>query len=129
MESAMTAAAVTSIPAHASLLARALAMTFVAIAATGAVARPTHYQCTGYKPMDVDFSPLVAQVRFEEQHYTLKRVRDGGEARFVGGRGVDMTLVMRQSAMELRTKGQTLQCKLVSDALAPFTASAPASAR
>jgi hypothetical protein len=96
-----------------------------ATAMTGALARPTHYQCTGYKPMDVDFSPLVAQVRFEDQHYTLKRVRDGGEARFVGGRGVDMTLTMRQSAMELKVKGETLQCKLISDALAKFAASAP----
>ncbi len=94
------------------------------LAAGAACARPVHYQCTGYRGLDAEITPTLAQVHFEGQHWTLRRVRDSREAMYVGGQqGVSIT--MKKGAMALVRGGETLQCKLVTDALAPFTASAP----
>lgn len=109
---------------------RVLLAVLLASSAVGAQAGPTNYQCTGYKPLQVTFSPDVAQVLFEDQHRTLKRVRAGGQARYVAGAtkaGLPaLSLQIKQGTLQLQRGDETLQCKLISDALAKFyPASAP----
>jgi len=106
-----------------------IAMFAVALAsATGlATARPVHYQCTGYQPLDASFTPMVAQLHFQGKDWTLKRVRDSREARYVGTKAGAPSVTLKQSAMSMTLDGQALECKLISDALAQFNqASAPA---
>ena len=105
--------------------ASCLVLVFGLVLAGAAQARTTHYQCTGYLPLEAEFTPRLAQVHFQGQNWTLTRVRDGREARYVGTRGVNVTVTLQQSAMTLKQGDKTLQCKLISDALAQFNAPPP----
>jgi hypothetical protein len=93
--------------------------------AGAAQARTTHYQCVGYLSLDAEFTPRLAQVHFQGENWTLTRVRDGREARYVGTKGVKVTVTLQQSALTLVQGDKTLQCKLISDALAQFSAQPP----
>lgn len=89
--------------------------------ATAAVAAPADYQCDGGGVLNADFSPRKAQVRFDGKQWTLQRVREAREARYVAAReGVAITLLRNQATLE--RKGQpSLACKLVVRALRPET--------
>jgi hypothetical protein len=89
------------------------------LSATGAWAGPADYQCDGGGMMKGDFSPRMAQVRYEGENWSLQRVRDSREARYTSAKaGVTVTMVQRTAVLE--RKGQPkLSCKLVSQALRP----------
>lgn len=88
------------------------------LAALAAHAAPADYRCEGGGTLTADFSPRAAQVRYEGQHWTLQRVREAREARYVSRAGVAITLVRNQAT--LARKGQPeLACKLVVRALRP----------
>jgi hypothetical protein len=96
-----------------------LALAAVAgLAAAAAHAAPADYQCDGGGTLTADFTPRAAQVRYEGRHWTLQRVREAREARYVSRAGVAITLLRSQATLE--RKGQpTLACKLVVRALQP----------
>jgi hypothetical protein len=99
----------------------------LSLAAACAQAAPADYQCDGGTTLTADFSPRAAQVRYDGQHWTLQRVREAREARYVSRAGVSITLLRSQATLE--RKGQpTLACKLVVRALRPeaLGAAAPA---
>jgi hypothetical protein len=82
------------------------------------MASPADYQCDGGVVMTADFSPRKAQVRFEGQQWTMQRVRESREARYVARDGAAISLVRNQAMLE--RKGQpSLACKLVVRALRP----------
>jgi len=90
----------------------------LALASLAAHASPAEYQCDGGGVLTGDFSPRAAQVRYEGQHWTLQRVREAREARYVSRAGVSITLLKSQATLE--RKGQpSLACKLVVRALRP----------
>ena len=104
-----------------------------ALSASAAWAGPADYECDGGSIMKGDFSPRVAQIRYDGQTWTLQRVRDSREARYASAKeGVTVTMVQRVAVVE--RKGQPkMSCKLVSQALRPealgmVPAAAPASA-
>jgi hypothetical protein len=90
-----------------------------ALFGTPAIAGTADYHCDGGSTLRGDFSPRAAQVRYEGQNWTLQRVRDSREARYVSSKaGVTITLVKRDAVLE--RKGQDkLSCKLVVQALRP----------
>src|SRR5205809_767229 len=93
-------------------------LVFLALAwATAAVAAPADYQCDGGAVLNADFSPRKAQVRLDGTQWTLQRVREAREARYVAPRdGVAITLL--RNLAKLERKGQpSLSCKLVVRAL------------
>jgi hypothetical protein len=89
------------------------------LSCTAASASPADYQCDGGATLTGDFSPRSAQVRYEGQHWTLQRVREAHEARYVSARtGVAITLLKSQATLE--RKGQApVACKLLVRALRP----------
>ena len=90
-----------------------------------AAAAPANYQCTGYKPLKVEFTPRKAQVHFEEASWELLRVRDARGAMYVSKRaGVSLTI--HKGDMSLTRGGETLSCKLLTNALAPENLGVPA---
>ena len=95
------------------------AVPLAALSCSGALASPADYDCEGGSTLTADFSPRSAQVRFEGQHWTLQRVREAREARYVSARtGVAITLLKSQANLE--RKGQpSVACKLVVRALRP----------
>lgn len=102
----------------------------MALACATASAARSDYQCDGGSTLTADFSPRSAQVRYEGEHWTLQRVRESREARYVSGRsGVSIVLLKNQAT--LARKGQApVACKLVVRALRPEAlgvAPAPAS--
>ena len=97
-----------------AMVAAALALASLAVSAS-----PADYQCDGGSTLTADFSPRSAQVRYEGQHWTLQRVREAREARYMSARtGVSITLLKSQATLE--RKGQaSVACKLVVRALQP----------
>jgi hypothetical protein len=97
----------------------ALVASVLALACVAASAAPADYDCEGGSTLTADFSPRSAQVRYEGQHWTLQRVREAREARYVSARsGVTITLLKSQATLE--RKGQaSVACKLVLRALRP----------
>lgn len=90
----------------------------LALATLAAHASPADYQCDGGGTLTADFSPRAAQVRYEGRHWTLQRVRESREARYVSRAGVSITLLKSQATLE--RKGQpALACRLVVRALRP----------
>jgi Membrane-bound lysozyme-inhibitor of c-type lysozyme len=86
--------------------------------AASAQAGPANYLCDGGATLTADFSPRAAQVRYDGQHWTLQRVREAREARYVSRDGVAITLLRSQATLE--RKGQPpLACKLLQRALRP----------
>lgn len=87
--------------------------------ASAAHAAPADYTCEGGTRLRADFSPRAAQLRYEGQQWTLQRVRESREARYVSGSaGVAVSVVRNQATLE--RKGQKpLACKLVVQALRP----------
>ena len=98
---------------------RLLAAGLASAWAAAALAAPADYQCDGGTVLTADFSPRKAQVRLDGKQWTLMRVREAREARYVAAReGIAITLLRNQAALE--RKGQpTLSCKLVVRALRP----------
>jgi hypothetical protein len=96
----------------------ALAAFATLLACGGASAMTVSYQCIGYRPLTAEFTPQVAQLHFEGNNWTLKRVRDAKEATYIDGRH-GVKVVTKQREMTLSTEKETLACKLQSDALRP----------
>ena len=76
--------------------------------------------------LTADFTPRQAQLRLEGQQWTLLRVREAREARYVAAReGLAITLLRNQATLE--RKGQpALSCKLLVRALRPEALGVPA---
>lgn len=90
-------------------------------------AGPADYTCEGGATLQADFSPRAAQLRFDGRQWSLKRVRNAREARYVGA---DLSVVVLRSQATLERKGQPpLACKLVVRALRPDTPGAAPPAR
>lgn len=87
--------------------------------AGAAHAAPADYTCDGGTKLRADFSPRAALLRYEGQQWSLQRVRESREARYVSrADGVSVSLLRNQATLE--RKGQpTLACKLVVQALRP----------
>ena len=76
----------------------------------------TQYMCAGYRPVAVEITPQEAQVHFEGSNWTLRRVHDNGEARYVDGRD-GVTIITKGRQLTLVHKADRLACKLTSEAL------------
>jgi hypothetical protein len=87
-----------------------------ALASSATEAMTVHYQCVGYRMLSAEISPGEAQLHFEGKDWTLVRVRDAHEARYVDVRA-KITVVMKAREMTFTQAGQALQCTLQSDAL------------
>ena len=114
-------------PLPATLLRRGWALAVLLGAALPAQAVSTRWQCTGYRPLEVDATPQEAHLHFEGQDWALRRQHDNGEARYVDSRH-GVTLIMHGRTGALLHGDEHLACKLLSDALNPEGAPAPASA-
>ncbi|HEV8690301.1 MAG TPA: MliC family protein [Ideonella sp.] len=92
-----------------------------------ALAAPADYECNGGATLTADFSPRTAQVRFDGQQWTMQRVREAREARYLARDGAAITLLRSQATLE--RKGQpTLACKLILRALRPEALGVPPAA-
>ncbi len=112
--------------ALARLVPRVALLATLAFAGAAAQAMTVNYQCIGYRPLQAELNPRNGQIHFEGKDWTVTRVRDAHEARYVNSRA-GVTVVTKQREMTFTHDGETLQCFLKSDALAPFEpASAPA---
>ena len=76
----------------------------------------TQYMCAGYRPVSAEITPQEAQVHFEGHDWTLRRVHDNGEARYINSREA-VTIITKGHELTLVHKADRLACKLVSDAL------------
>ena len=107
-------------PSHALRMAAAAALV---LAAAGAQAMTVSYQCTGRRLLTAELSPREGQLHFEGKDWTVLRVRDSKEARYVSTKdGIDV--VTKDRTLTFSHGGETLQCLLYSDALpgdAPHT--------
>ncbi|MCA6215216.1 hypothetical protein KGA65_01555 [Ideonella sp. B7] len=84
-----------------------------------ALAGPARYDCPPPHTLSATFTPRDANVTFDGQRHTLRRVRDSGEARFVN-RQDGLTLVLAGSqARWLRAGEAELACRKVVGPLAP----------
>jgi hypothetical protein len=102
------------------LLIGGIAMAWTA----AALAAPADYECDGGARLTADFSPRTAQVRFDGQQWTMQRVREAREARYLARNGAAITLLRNQATLE--RKGQpTLACKLILRALRPEALGTP----
>jgi hypothetical protein len=98
-----------------------LAALSLALAGGAAHAVPTtQFQCIGYRPLSAEITPKEAQVHFEGKDWSLKRVHDNGEARYIDHRS-GVVIVTKGRELVLFRGGERLACKLVSDALGPKT--------
>jgi hypothetical protein len=88
------------------------------LAGGAAQALTIQYECTGHRVMTGEFTPRVAQLHFEGSNWTLTRVRDAHEARYVNGRA-GVTVASKERAMTFTHGSETLACSLHSDALTP----------
>jgi hypothetical protein len=94
-----------------------------AIAAAGLCGAAAHamtvnYQCIGYRPLSAELTPREGHIHFEGKDWTVVRVRDAREARYVNARE-GVTVVTKQREMTLTHGDETLKCFLKSDALLP----------
>lgn len=103
-------------PARHAAAALGLALGLV-LAVPFAQAAPADYDCEGGTVLNADFTPRAAQVRYGGERWTLTRVRESREARYISARaGVTVTVVRNQATLQRR--GQPpLACKLVVRAL------------
>jgi hypothetical protein len=86
------------------------------LAGVGAQAMTVSYQCTGRRVLTAELSPRQGQLHFEGHDWTVMRVREGHEARYVNKKaGID--IVTREREMTFTHGTETLQCFLYSDAL------------
>jgi hypothetical protein len=100
------------------LRARCTLAGLAALCAIGAAqASPASYLCEGGTTLSGDFSPRAAQLRYQDQKWTLVRARESLEARYADARaGVSLTL--SRSVATLSRKGEPpLACKLVTSAI------------
>jgi hypothetical protein len=112
---------------HAMHCYRALHVALLALLAGPALAAPANYQCTGYKPLKAEFTPRTAQIHFGTDDWTLQRVRDSREAMYVDRRA-GVTVTLKKGAMLFKRGEETLQCKLLTNALTPENLGVPAPA-
>jgi hypothetical protein len=96
----------------------ALAALLCALLPAGmAQAAVANYLCAGDRPLSASMTPRDASIDFDGRHWTLRRVRDSGEARYVNA-AQGLTLTFRRSQAEWRRKDQPpLLCKLQQPAL------------
>jgi hypothetical protein len=99
-------------------LRRVLPALAAALACGAADAMTVTYQCIGYRPLTAEFTPTAAQLHFEGQTWTLKRVRDAKEATYIDSRD-GIKVVTKQREMTFTNGKETLACTLQSDALRP----------
>jgi hypothetical protein len=82
-------------------------------------AAPSAWRCDNGQELVGEFTPKAGQLRMGDQSWSLQRVRDVGEARYVDRRK-GATLTMARSQAVLTVKGQpSVSCKLVVRALEP----------
>lgn len=87
--------------------------------ASAAHAAPADYTCEGGTKLQADFSPRAALLRYEGQQWSLQRVRESREARYVSSSvGVKVSVLRNQATLE-RKGEKPLACKLVVRALRP----------
>lgn len=85
--------------------------TLIALAASGATARPSTYQCAEDLQVKIDFTPRKAQLHLRDKDYTLQRVKSAKDGHYVNSKeGLD--LVANKSDLRLRQGKDELQCKL-----------------
>jgi len=106
-----------------------IALLLAALSGAGAHATAsTEYVCKDYRRLSAEITPQEAQVHFEGSDWTLKRVHDNGEARYVNSRE-GVTIITKGRALTFMHHSERLPCKLLSDALGPPKApSAPSGA-
>jgi len=98
---------------------RAIRMAMVAalaLSAAAAQAMTVSYQCTGRRVLTAELSPRQGQLHFEGHDWTVRRVPDGHEARYVNKKDA-VSVVTRERTMTFTHGDETLQCFLYSDAL------------
>lgn len=98
---------------------RAIRMAMLAtllLAAAGAQAMTVSYQCTGRRLLTAELTPRQGQLHFEGHDWTLRRVPDGREARYVNPKA-GISVVTKERTMTFTHGDETLQCFLFSDAL------------
>ncbi|OYT89154.1 MAG: hypothetical protein CFE46_01620 [Burkholderiales bacterium PBB6] len=96
----------------------AFAFTCAVLSGT-ANAAPSAWRCDNGQELVGEFTPKAGQLRMGDQSWSLQRVRDVGEARYVDRRK-GATLTMARSQAVLTVKGQpSVGCKLVVRALEP----------
>ena len=88
----------------------------LALAAAGAQAMTVSYQCTGRRLLTAELSPRQGQLHFEGHDWTVARVPDGREARYVNKKEA-IDVVTKERQMTFTHGTETLQCFLYSDAL------------
>ena len=98
---------------HALRMAAAAALV---LAAAGVQAMTVSYQCTGRRVLTAELSPREGQLHFEGKDWTVLRVRDSNEARYVSGKD-GIVIVTKDRTLTFMHGGETLQCLLYSDAL------------
>ena len=90
--------------------------TALLLAGTAAQAMTVSYQCTGRRLLTAELSPREGQLHFEGKDWTVLRVRDSNEARYVSQKdGIEV--VTKERTLTFTHGGETLQCLLYSDAL------------
>jgi hypothetical protein len=108
-----------------SLLLRAALLAASACGGAAHATTTTQYQCQGYRMLATEITPKEAQLHFEGNDWSLKRVHDNGEARYTSARA-NVTIITKGRELALYHAGQRLECKLVSDALGPKKPPPPA---
>lgn len=84
-----------------------------------ALAGPARYHCPPPHTLSATFTPRDANVTFDGQRHTLRRVRDSREARFVNRQdGVTLVLAGSQATWQ-RTGEADLVCRKVVGPLEP----------
>jgi hypothetical protein len=96
--------------------ARAALWACLALAGASAQAMSVNYQCIGYRPLQAELTPRQGMIHFEGHDWTVTRVRDAREARYVNARE-SVVVVTKQREMTFTHGAETLQCFLKSDAL------------
>ena len=96
--------------------AAAMAASATALLGASAQAMTVNYQCIGYRPLSAELTPRQGQIHFEGKDWTVTRVPDAHEARYVNSRA-GVTVVTRQREMTFTHGAETLKCVLKSDAL------------
>jgi hypothetical protein len=102
------------VPSH--RLIRAAAIALAAFGCVAAQAMTVNYQCIGYRLLSAELTPRQGRIHFEGNDWSVVRVRDAREARYVNAKD-GIVVVTKQRAMRFTHGAETLQCFLKSDAL------------
>jgi hypothetical protein len=86
------------------------------LAGVAAQAMTVSYQCTGRRLLTAELTPRKGQLHFEGKDWTVVRVPDKKEARYVSKKD-EIDVVTKDRTLTFTHGGETLQCFLYSDAL------------